>query len=74
MQMLKQWNALKQMDTASSSLSVSKKMTSPHMVAVIDLSLESDSWLSVGNRKEKYTEERKRTVIFSIVKKTWPRK
>lgn len=74
MQMLKQWNALKQMDTASSSLSVSKKMTSPHMVAVIDLSLESDSSLSVGNRKEKYTEERKRTVIFSIVKKTWPRK
>lgn len=37
-----------QMDVTGPSFSLSRKMTSPHMVPVIDLSSESDGWPSGG--------------------------
>lgn len=37
------------MDTTRPDLSLSRNMTSPHMVAVIDPSLGSDGWPSVEN-------------------------
>lgn len=49
------------------SLSLSKKMTSPHMVAVIDLSLESDGWLRGGNGEGICTEQQQSAgVMFSM--------
>lgn len=46
------------MDTTNPSFSLSRNMTSPHMVAVIDLSLESDGWLSGENGEGICTEQR----------------
>lgn len=48
-----------QMDTTSPSLSLSRNMTSPHMVAVIDLLSESDGWLSEENGEGICTEQRR---------------
>ena len=56
-----------QMDTTSPSLSLSRNMTSPHMVAVTDLSSESDGWLSGENRgRDMHRAEAER--MFSMAK------
>lgn len=57
------------MDTTSPSFSFSRNMTSPHMVAVIDLSLESDGWLSGENGEGICAEWRQSAgVMFSMAK------
>lgn len=58
-----------QMDVTSPSFSLSRNMTSPHMVPVIDLSLESDGWLSGENGEGICTERRQSAgVMFSMAK------
>lgn len=57
------------MDPAGPSFSLSRNMTSPHMVAVIDLSLESDGWPSGENGEGICMEQRQSPgVMFSMAK------
>ena len=52
----------------SASFSLSRNMTSPHMVAVIDLSLESGVWLSGENGEGICAEQQQSAgVMFSIL-------
>lgn len=57
------------MDTTSPDLSLSRNMTSPHMVTVIDLSLGSDGWPSGENGEGSSAEQRRSVgVMFSMAK------
>lgn len=63
------FHKLEQMDATSPSFSLSRNMTSPHMVPVIDLSLESDGWLSGENGARICTEQRQNAgEMFSVEK------
>lgn len=70
MQMLKRWNVPQTRADGHDKtppFQLSKKMTSPHMVAVIDLSLESDGWLRGGNGEGICTEQQQSaSVMFSM--------